>query len=135
MLEEYKNSDIWKTNLDSIQLRSDILVTNRVVELLGDVSNLKILDAGCGNGKVSRLLSQKKAIVYGVDKVESQIKIAESVNKESQIKYFIGDSTGLDNLNLPKDFDIAISLMTFLYLNKEEFLQAAKQIHDHLKEG
>jgi len=36
---------------------------------------------------------------------------------------------------LPMDFDIAVSLMTFLYLDKNEFIQAAKQIRKHLKNG
>lgn len=135
MLDEYKNSDIWSSNPDEISLRSDILVTKRVIDLLGNVSSKKILDAGCGNGKVSRLLAKAGASVVGVDKIEDQIVTAKITNPELGIKYFVGDISNLDALGLPDDFDTAVSLMTFLYLDKNEFIQAAQQIRNHLKPG
>lgn len=133
MLNEYKNSNIWKNNPDEINLRSDILVTKRVIEMLGDISGKKILDAGCGNGKVSRLLAKGGASVFGIDKTEDQIKVAKNTDSKLKIQYFVGDITNLDIL--PNDFDIAVSLMTFLYLNKEDFIEAARQIRKHLKLG
>lgn len=135
MLDEYKNSDIWNSNPDEISLRSDILVTKRIIDLLGNVSGKKILDAGCGNGKVSRLLAKAGASVVGVDKIEDQIVTAQSTNPELGNKYFVGNIFNLDTLNLPSDFDIAVSLMTFLYLDKDEFIQATQQIRKHLKSG
>ena len=133
MLNEYKNSGIWKNNPDEIKLRSDILVTKRAIDLLENISGKKILDAGCGNGKVSRLLAERGASVFGVDKIEDQIAVAKSLDLKLNIKYFVGDVTNLDIL--PNDFDIAVSLMTFLYLNEENFIEAAKQIRGHLKNG
>jgi 2-polyprenyl-3-methyl-5-hydroxy-6-metoxy-1,4-benzoquinol methylase len=133
MLNEYKNNKIWQENADTISLRSDVLVSARAVDLLGDIKGKKILDDGCGNGKVSRVLSKRGAIVYGVDKIVDQINVAKSI--ESNVTYFVSDMTELDKIELPKDFDITISLMTFLYLNKEQFVEALKQIKKHLRTG
>lgn len=133
MLNEYKDNEIWRKNIDAVSLRSDILVSARVVEMLGDVNGKKILDDGCGNGKVSRMLSKRGAMVYGVDAVEDQIDVAKNI--KSNITYLVGNMTELDALALPKDFDVVISLMTFLYLDKKQFLEALKQVKSHLCKG
>src|SRR3989338_1391080 len=130
MLEEYKDK-LWQDNLDSVNLRSDILVNKRVMELLGNIKGKKILDDGCGNGKVSRMLTKNGVYVYGVDKTPEQIDTAKKVS--SNILYFVGDMAKLDEIDLPKDFDIVISLMAFLYLDPEQFIQALVQIRGHLK--
>lgn len=133
MLDEYKGNSVWKENIDTVSIRSDLLVSERVINLLGDVQGKKILDAGCGNGKVARSLEKKGSVVFGVDKVDEQIITARQA--APNIKYFVGDLVNLDAVDLPKDFDIVISLMTFLYLDEQEFAKALEQIKDHLKEG
>jgi len=47
---------------------------------LKPIQNKSILDYGCGSGTFCRFLSEKKAIVTGVDISENMIKVA----KESQ---------------------------------------------------
>ena len=131
MLNEYKDTKIWKENIDGINLRSDILVSERVIDLLGNVKDKKILDLGCGNGKVSRILSKNGAKVYGVDKTEEQLSIARE--SESKVVYFLGDITNLNEIDLPKDFDIIISLMTFLYLDEKQIIETLLQIKKHIK--
>ncbi len=133
MLTEYKNNKIWQENTDTVSLRSDVLVSARVVDLLGNIKDKKILDNGCGNGKVSRILSKRGATVYGVDKIIDQINIAKSI--ESSVIYLVSDMTELDKIELPNDFDIVISLMTFLYLDKEQFVEAVRQVKNHLRTG
>ncbi|MFZ2484482.1 MAG: methyltransferase domain-containing protein, partial [Minisyncoccia bacterium] len=97
MLEEYEKSKIWQENIDVITLRSDILVSERVIELLDDIKGKKILDAGCGNGKVARKLASQGAIVWGVDKIADQI---ESAKEGSQnVEYRRGDISKLDELD------------------------------------
>jgi len=134
MLEEYKERSAWNDHLDSVHIRSDILVTNRVLALLGDVRGKRILDAGCGNGKMSRLLEKAGASVVGVDVVPEQIDRARRASPET-IRYEVGDLVHLDELDLPGDFDLAISLMTFLHLDSVQFGQALKQIKGLLKKG
>lgn len=52
------------------------------MDAIGDVQDLEVLDAGCGEGRSSRHLAARGARVTGVD-VSSEM-IAEAVSKESQ---------------------------------------------------
>ncbi len=51
-----------------------------VLEMLGDVSNKRILDYGCGTGTFSRILAAGDAIVNGVDVSVEMIHVARSAN-------------------------------------------------------
>jgi len=54
-----------------------------LLALLGDIQGLKVLDAGCSTGSISRVLAKHGAKVMGVDYSEKMIKYAlEEENKE-----------------------------------------------------
>lgn len=139
MLEEYKNDRaIWEENADSVNLRSDILVTNRIVDILGDIEGKTILDLGCGNGKLARKLSMKGARVVGIDITPEQIEFAKQREEKERmgIQYFVCDLTHINSLVLPiKEFDIVISAMTHLYLSEKEFVRSFSVISSYLKQG
>ncbi|MGW1678168.1 class I SAM-dependent methyltransferase [Saccharopolyspora sp. NPDC002376] len=46
------------------------LINPVLLRLLGDVSGQRVLDAGCGNGYFSRMLSERGAHVVGVEPAE-----------------------------------------------------------------
>ena len=50
-------------------------------KLIGDVSGLKVLDFGCGNGWASILLAWAGAKVWGIDISEELIKKATKMGK------------------------------------------------------
>jgi len=134
-LKEYKNDKLWQENLNSIHIRSDLLVSERVLKILGDVKGKKILDLGCGNGKVCRWLAKKGANVTGIDIVNEQIELAKSIEKERKegIKYYVGDVTD-KNLSLAhKKFDIIISLVTALYFDKNQFKNHITLVAKYIK--
>jgi len=84
-LEEYKKGNsLWKENIDGIHIRSDLLVSKRVLNILDDVSDKKILDLGCANGKVSRWVAKKGADVTGIDSAENLIKLAKKVEEDRE---------------------------------------------------
>ncbi|MFX1562197.1 MAG: class I SAM-dependent methyltransferase, partial [Promethearchaeota archaeon] len=58
--------------------RREILDTN-VLSLLGNVCRRKILDAGCGEGRMARILSGQGADVLGIDIVPEFIEIASGI--------------------------------------------------------
>ena len=83
----------------------------KVLRLLGDVKDKKILDAGCGTGRYSIILARKGAQVYGIDISRKMLGIAKekAEKKKLKINFRIGDIT-----NMPyKDnqFDIVLSTL------------------------
>lgn len=56
----------WKEYVIKDPLRSDVLFPH-ILKRLGNVKGKRILDAGCGEGILSRLLAEKGAQVTGVD--------------------------------------------------------------------
>ena len=63
----------------------------RFLKLLGDVSGLLTLDAGCGEGYVSRILARHGAQVTGLDSAASLIEIARAKDPEGSIVYQVAD--------------------------------------------
>jgi len=92
-----------------------------VLELIGDVQGKRVLDAGCGGGFYSLLLSEKGAKVLGIDGSEKMIEIAKEKAsiKMLSTKFSIGDVT---NLKIEDGaFDLVFStlvLMEFKELDK-----------------
>jgi len=62
-----------KLNLGSVML----IEVPYILELIGDVRGKRVLDAGCGGGFYSLLLSEKGARVLGIDDSEEMIRIAK----------------------------------------------------------
>lgn len=139
MLDEYKtHREVWEENYDTVNLRSDVLVSGRVLKLLSDVHGKTILDIGCGNGKVARKLAQGGAKVFAIDVVQEQIEFAKKIEGEKKqgINYFVGNIQELNKIDFPiGKFDIVISLMTHLYLSEGGFVNSFKIIFDKLGKG
>src|SRR5689334_22156508 len=61
------------------------------LRLLGDVSGLTVLDAGCGQGYLSRILASRGAHVTGIDLSPNLIRMAREQDSDHQITYQIAD--------------------------------------------
>src|SRR2546425_13367795 len=61
----------------------------RMLEVLGDVSGLTVLDAGCGEGYVARILSQQGAKVTAIDIADRLVERSEErrVGKECRSRW------------------------------------------------
>jgi 2-polyprenyl-6-hydroxyphenyl methylase/3-demethylubiquinone-9 3-methyltransferase len=62
------------------------LRVNYIVEKLGDLTGLKILDVGCGGGILSEALAKTGAIVTGIDMGETSLEIAKLHLYESKLE-------------------------------------------------
>jgi len=86
------------------------LIDPAIFRILGEVKEKRILDAGCGNGYLCRLLSKKGPEMVGVDVSERSIKIARDIERKEpmNIEYHIG---GICNLPMFDDdsFDAVVS--------------------------
>ena len=59
----------------------------QLLDLLGDVSNLRVLDAGCGDGYVARILHHRGANVTGIDIAAGLVALARKKDAEGLIDY------------------------------------------------
>jgi SAM-dependent methyltransferase len=71
--------------------------------------NVKMLDLGCGNGRLIQLLESKKVDYLGVDYNEDFIRIAKA--KYPQYKFEVGD---VQNLAIPVESFDAVTLIAVL---------------------
>jgi 2-polyprenyl-3-methyl-5-hydroxy-6-metoxy-1,4-benzoquinol methylase len=105
-----------------------------ILRMIGRVEGLSALDAGCGNGYLSRLIAKKGACVTGVDISSEFIKMARQKEKESPlgIKYHLGS---ICNLHTYRDetFDIAVSNLALMDL--PELDKAVQELQRVLKRG
>lgn len=61
------------------------------LQVIGDLSGLDVLDAGCGEGYLSRILAQGGARVTGIDISPRLIEIARAKDLDGAIEYQVAD--------------------------------------------
>lgn len=91
-----------------------------------------VLDAACGTGNVSEILSARGYEVVGADIAPGMIEVAKA--KKSRVEYYVQDMAELD---LGRRFDLAISLFDSLnYITDVDHLaRAIKKVGEHVVEG
>lgn len=61
------------------------------LQIVGDVSDLSVLDAGCGEGYLSRILTQRGAYVTGIDISPRLVEMARAKDSTDTITYQVAD--------------------------------------------
>jgi len=91
-----------------------------------------VLDAACGTGNVSELLSARGYEVVGADIAPGMIEVAK--NKRGKVEYYVQDMAQLD---LGRKFDLAISLFDSLnYITDvDQLARAIQRVGEHVVEG
>ena len=112
--------------------QSQQLIINPVVqELLGDLNDKCVLDAGCGNGYWTRRMAETAQRVVGVDFTEELIERARSRGVPKNAEFIIGN---LERLLLAKDtFDVV--LMSMVLLDLEDLSTPIGEIARVTKQG
>lgn len=88
---------------------------------LGRVQGKIILDVGCGEGTLARILASQGAHVVGYDISSEQIELAKRKEKEQPlgINYLISDPQSFKS---NESFDFAVSVMSLPYAPSQEYL-------------
>ncbi|AWF80589.1 methyltransferase [Microbulbifer sp. A4B17] len=117
-------------------LLSDFTARPKVIEALGDISGARILDMGCGEGYVSRmLLAQGASSIFGVDASSEMIAQAKETALAGNLKtaeYTVGNAVIYSNFPTEK-FDHAIAVFLFNYLTIEEMTAVMSRVKNLLK--
>ena len=104
-----RNADFWvKIIREGLDRYRTELTDQAVLDAVGDVEGLDVLDAGCGEGYMSRLLAKRGARAAGVDVSDSLIEYAR-VHEDAErlgVRYNVA---GLEDLPYEDEsFDLAI---------------------------
>ena len=79
----FPDFDINSLDLAQVDMSGDsnrrFVIDPALWSLLGDVSGLSVLDAGCGNGYLTRLLATKDAKTVGVDHSRTFVEYCKKV--------------------------------------------------------
>jgi len=96
----------------------EYVVKPNVLKFLGPVHGKKVLELGCGNGYWLRLLTDKGADCFGVDRAETQLAVARQKNsKKNPITYTSGDISTTSPY-ADQSFDIVLLLYVLLEVDR-----------------
>jgi SAM-dependent methyltransferase len=103
-------ADDWVRHADANDYRNDLLMPF-MLELLGDVRGISILDLGCGEGGYSRELAARGAKVAGVDGSSRLIAVARE--RAPEIQYTLANANALETLE-SESFQIVMAAMSLM---------------------
>jgi 2-polyprenyl-3-methyl-5-hydroxy-6-metoxy-1,4-benzoquinol methylase len=103
------NANFWVQIIREQRDNYRTTITNpAVLQAIGPADGLAVLDAGCGEGYLSRILAEKGAKVTGIDSSAELIKAARSHELANQlpVSFDIGDVSSLPCG--PEEFDVVL---------------------------
>jgi SAM-dependent methyltransferase len=87
-----------------------------LLAVLGDVASQSVLDAGCGQGYLARILATRGARVTGIDLSPRLVEMAGAADSDGQITYLIADLC----TPLPEHAESFDAIASYLVLNDVE---------------
>ncbi|MFC0274488.1 class I SAM-dependent methyltransferase [Metabacillus herbersteinensis] len=114
-------------------IHKEVFLNPTILKMIETIDNKKILDAGCGEGYLSRILAQSGASVVAVDYSKKMLEIAEQKTSDNlKITYHHGNCENLDFLE-EQSFNLIISNMVIQDL--ENYQEAIQEMHRLLVDG
>lgn len=116
-------------------LLSDFTARPRVIEELKPLDDLRVLDLGCGEGYVARLVEKAGArLVIGVDKSAEMIARAQQAANGSKTFFGVADAAEFSPLT-DFTFDRAMAVFLFNYLTRAEMERVMLMVRKHVVSG
>lgn len=90
------------------------------LELIKPSAGKRILDVGCGSGKLAIECAKRGAEVYGIDVSKNMIELAKKhcIKENVKVKFIVGDALK----GLPQNFDFSVALGVLEYLENPQIL-------------
>ncbi|UCG90466.1 MAG: class I SAM-dependent methyltransferase [Candidatus Heimdallarchaeota archaeon] len=122
-----------RTSQDDIgDINRQLIIDPAMWKLIGEVNNLSVLDAGCGNGYFSRALASRGALVTGVD--QSEVLIDYCMKKEKQKKLgIVYHAWSLEDLHQIDDDQFDLIISNIVFVDVLHYKQAFKELARVLK--
>lgn len=104
----HENAKEWVKVIDRAAIPSRELITNQaIIDAILAHSPTSVLDVGCGEGWLARVLAAKGIEVWGIDAVPELI--AEAKNRsEGRQQFMTASYEDLDTETLPQKFDLVV---------------------------
>jgi ubiquinone biosynthesis O-methyltransferase len=102
-------------------------------DLIGDVSGLLVLDAGCGTGRHAIRLAEAGAHVVGYDPTPKMLSVAKqkAADQHLDVTLHCGDLEAVSNAD--SDFDLVLCCLVLSHV--EDLARAIRILSDRLKPG
>ena len=114
-------------------INKEVLLTPVILEMLGRVADKNILDAGCGEGFLNRLMAERGALVTAVDYSARLLEIARERTADGlQVEYLHANLEHLDMLN-DDTFDTVVSCVVIQGV--PDYQAATKEMYRVLQLG
>ncbi len=114
-------------------IHREVLLNPAIFSLVEDIEGASILDAGCGEGYLSRIFSQRGANVTAVDYSKNMLEIAKRRTVSNlSIEYHHGNCEKLEFLK-NSTFDMIVSNMVMMDL--ADYEAALNEMYRLLKDG
>jgi len=117
---------------DQGDINRQLTIDPTLWETVGDVYSLKVLDAGCGNGYLTRELARREAKAVGVDHSQELIEYCLKTEEETSLgcEFYQGS---LSDLSILKDqsFDLVVS--NIVMVDVLDYKAAFKEINRVLR--
>ena len=108
------------------------LLNSALLGILGNVAGKHILDAGCGNGYLCRMLARRGAKMMGVDLSPGWIEMARSREPELNIEYHAGSIANMPFL-ADGSFEAVVSVCVLM--DTRDYGEALREMHRVLAPG
>lgn len=100
----------WILNIDRGDRNREMLLDPAMLELAGDVSGLRILDVGCGEGRFCRIMSRRGAAVVGLEPTAGLLKAARERDPSGEYVDGRAESLPFDD----ESFDVVIAYLVLI---------------------
>lgn len=127
-------ADLWSARVGEMGDRNrEAVLTPALLDMIGPVEGLRVLDAGCGEGYLSRLLAKRGAEVVAFDYSEEMVRISHDRTPEDlSVIYHHGNAEKMNFLQ-NESFDRVISNVVLVDL--DDYRSAIREAFRVLRPG